>query len=402
MQSGSEIAEGPAAAPTMADGAALWSALSAKWNQRARLDAEIVELTGQLQRSGTIEALEGVTLDTALNLTQRLPASERGMWLTAADVLADMPATMTLLKTRDLSWGQVRGIVAEAKALAKADRVVLDAFVEASRDRLALMDPDDVIDAVRIEVAELRGARRAERVEDRAEQASFIWVQFGLFGRGKTYGEMDNLSLAQVVNRMDAYAPADDGRPLSQRRADGLRAMATHDCDSPGAAGSRKDLNIVVALDRDGIDVTAAGVIDVPAAGSLPVVTARTLEALAADASVQVALFDGGRPLTVTNKLHAAAVPSAVRTAVKVRDRGDRFPGSRRPVEHLHHLDKDGRGHHVDHLLGLSGASHRRVHRHGWQIAIHPGNAAVTFTRNERSWTTLPRGTRLRRPSPPA
>ena len=401
MQSGSEIAEMPPSAPTMADGAALWAALSAKWEQRARLDAEILELTGQLQRSGTIEALEGVTLDTALNLTQRLPAAERAIWLTAADVLADMPATAQLMQERTLSWGQVRDIVAEARRLSKADRALLDASIAASVDRLTVMDPDDAVDAVRLEVLELRGARKAEQAEDRAERGSFMWTQFGLLGRGKSYLEMDNLSLARVLNGVDAHAPVDDGRPLSQRRADGLLALATHDCDTPGN-NSGSDVNIVVALDADCVDVTAAGVIDVPAAGSLPVITARTLEALAGDASVQVVLFDGGRPLTVTNKVQAKTLPPSVRTAVKVRDRGDRFPGSRRPIEHVHHLDNDGKGHHIDHLLGLSGPSHRRVHRNGWHVAINPHTAHVTFTRNERTWTTLPRGTRLRRPQPPA
>ena len=385
----------------MGDGARVWSELTAAFRARADLDARILELTGELQRSGTIEQLEGVTLDTALNLTQRLPASERGMLLTSVDVLGDMPQTMALLKAQVLSPGQVRGIVTEAKGLSKEHRAILDAYIAASVDDLPKMDPDAVVDAVRIVAAELRGARRAERAEERAAQSNFLWVQFGLFGRGKTYGEMDNLSLAQVVGRMDAMAPADDGRSLSQRRADGLVAMATHDCDAD-TTDSPGGVTIIVALDKDNVDVTAAGVIDVPAPGSLPVITARTVEALARDADVQAVLFDGGRPLTVTKKVQAKSVPKAVRSAVRVRDRGDRFPGSRHPIEHLHHLDKDGEGHHVDHLLGLSGRSHRRVHRNGWSVDIDPETAEVTFTRGERTWATLPRGTRLRRPQPPA
>lgn len=114
-------------------------------------------------------------------------------------------------------------------------------------------------------------------------------------------------------------------------------------------------------------------------------------------------LFEGGRPLTVTKKVRAKNVARSVRTAVKVRDRGDRFPGSRHPIEHLHHLDKEGEGHNVDHLLGLSDPSHRRVHRCGWHVTtIEATTAEVTFTRGERRWVTLPRGTRLRRPQPPA
>lgn len=115
--------------------------------ERARLDAEIVELTGRVQRSGTIEAIEGVPLDTALNLVHRFTGGDRAMLLTAADVLADMPATMGLLKASVLSWSQVRGIVAEAKRLSRDDRGVLDAHIAASAQDLPKMDPDDAVAA---------------------------------------------------------------------------------------------------------------------------------------------------------------------------------------------------------------------------------------------------------------
>ena len=403
MQSQSSIADVPSPAPTLTEGVAAWSALSSKIDQRERLDAEIIELTGQLQRSGTIETIEGVTLDTALNLTQRLPASERGMLLTAADVLADLPATMRLFKDRTLSWGQVRGIVAEAKRLARENRTILDAHIAASADDLPKMDPDDVIDAARIVVEQLRGVRAVERAEERAERSSFLWAQPGMFGRGKYYGETDNVSLATVLARIDAMAPPDDGRPLSQRRADGLIALAAHDCDDPDApARAGAGATIVVALDNDNVHPAAAGTIVIDAPGCLPTITAKTAEALAADADVQVVLFDGGRPLTVTKKLKAKTMPKAVRTAVKVRDRGDRFPGSRKPIQHVHHFDKHDTGHHVDLLIGLADASHKRVHRCGWKVTLDPHTAEATFTRGERTWVTLPRGSRLRRPQPPA
>ena len=72
---------------------------------------------------------------------------------------------------------------------------------------------------------------------------------------------------------------------------------------------------------------------------------------------------------------------------MKARDRADRFPGSRRPIDHIHHLDKRGKGHHVDHLVGLATTSHQRVHRHGWHIQIDPATAEITFTRGDRTWT---------------
>ncbi|HEX2212989.1 MAG TPA: DUF222 domain-containing protein, partial [Mycobacterium sp.] len=321
----------PQSAPTLTDGVAAWSALCDRLAQRAALDAQIVELTGAVQRSGTIEAVEGVALDTALNLVHRLPASERGMMLTAADVLADMPATMRLLHDRVLSWGQVRGIVAEAKRLSRHDRAVLDAHIDASADMFAKVDPDDAVDAVRIVATELRGIRQAERAEERVERSNFVWGQPGMFDSGKLYGELDNLSLARVLARIDALAPGDDGRSLSQRRADGLVAIARHTCpatcltcdtdthsdtdtgpdeaadgddrgaggDSGGGGGDdgtrvpprrrttlhprlgRSHDGVVVCVDLRDATVTSAGTILLDAPGCLPTITAKAAEALA-------------------------------------------------------------------------------------------------------------------------
>ena len=443
MQSQSLRSELPPPAPTMGDGAQAWSELGAAVRQRAELDARIIELTGEVQRSGTIETLEGVTLDTALNLVHRLPASERGMLLTAVDVLADMPETMALLKAQLLSWGQVRGIVAEAKRLSKDGRCLLDAHIGTSWDMFAKFDSDEAVDAVRIAAEEIRGLRAVERSADAVEKASFVWAQPGMFGPGKLYSQMDNLSLAQVLNGIDACTPADDGRPLSQRRADGLVSMANQrlagtcdghetdaeegdpDGDGDGSAGEADDdalpvrrpvcvggtrhpvlvdakPSIDVIIDTRDVTITSAGIIQVNAPGCLPTLTARAIEALTADASVRVVLVDGGRPLTVTRKVRASDVPAKTRVAVKLRDRGDRFPGSRGPLGqvHLHHLDKDGAGHNPDAIVSLLPKNHRRVHRLGWKVTVDPPTGEVTFTRGERSWTTLPRGTRLRRPPP--
>src|SRR5687767_12107850 len=63
-------------------------------------------------------------------------------------------------------------------------------------------------------------------------------------GPGKLYGELDNASLATVVTGMDAHAPGDDGRSTSQRRADGLVAMAAHRCPD--------DARAIDNLDADG------------------------------------------------------------------------------------------------------------------------------------------------------
>ncbi|HVM19645.1 MAG TPA: DUF222 domain-containing protein [Egibacteraceae bacterium] len=218
-------------APTMAEGAAAWSELSAALSARARLDARIVGLAGQVVSSGTIERIEGLPLEQVLGLTHRLPHADRSMLLTAAEVLRDMPATGRLFAEGVLSWGQVRGIVAEAKRLPREQRGELDAMIGASADLFAKWDPDTAVDAVRVAAMGIRGEQTVQRNERTAARGNFVYAQPGLFERGKVYGEFDNTSLAAITRGMDDAAPADDGRSLGRRRADGLLALALHRCD---------------------------------------------------------------------------------------------------------------------------------------------------------------------------
>ena len=432
-------------APTMTDGAAAWSQLCSALSVRAKLDARIVALAGRVQRSGTIERIEGLTLDASLSLTHRLPSADRSMLLTAADVLADMPETARLFEAAELSWGQVRAVVAEARRLTAEQRAALDERIGLSQDMFSKWDPDEAIDQVRVAVEELRDPHAAERSERERTRANFVWAQPGMFDRGRIHGELDNCSLAAVVNGMDAAAPADDGRPLAQRRADGLVALASHRCstepcvdeceectagaeadhtgsdDNPGDAAANEPESQVRPpvprctrhpvlrpatplftglVDLKDVSVNAAGMLQLNAPGCIPTISAAMLESLAGNAQVQAVLMDGGRPLAVGRKVRAKALPDDVRLAIKARDRRDRFPGSRRPIEHVHHFDKQGEGHHPDHLAGLSNPSHKRVHRCEWRLTLDPATGGITFTRGERSWTTLPAGTRLRRPPP--
>ena len=171
----------------MTEGAEAWSQLCAALSARAKLDARIVALAGRVQRSGTIERIEGLTLDASLSLTHRLPSADRSMLLTAADVLADMPETWRLFEAGELSWGQARAVVAEARRLSADQRAALDERIGLSQDMFSKWDPDEAIDQVRVAV-ELRDPRAAERSERERERANFVWAQPGMFDRGRIHG----------------------------------------------------------------------------------------------------------------------------------------------------------------------------------------------------------------------
>ena len=136
--------------------------------------------------------------------------------------------------------------------------------------------------------------------------------------------------------------------------------------------------------------------------GPLPRITARLADSLADDADIRAVVFDGARPLAVSDKLTAATIPTKTRVAVQARDRGCRFPASADPAGHtdVHHLihREDGGDHHPDNLALLSRRHHTLVHQHGWTLELEPDSGQITATRRGRTWRTLPRGTPLAPP----
>ena len=156
-------------------------------------------------------------------------------------------------------------------------------------------------------------------------------------------------------------------------------------------------MNVIV--DLHDVHVNAAGQLETRLPGCLPTLSARVTDLLASDADLQAVIFDGKRPLAVSAS-QSAAIPAEVRLAVQVRDRGDRFPGSDLPSSdsHLHHIvpREHGGSHHPDNLITLGARHHlHHIHRRGWRPHLDPDTGQASFTRDGRTFRTLPRGTPL-------
>lgn len=430
-------------APSHADVDERLDALSSRVVRYERTMFDMVHLVDEIGRSGLVEELEGSPLEQVLGLRFNLTRSEVWMLQTAGDCLRNMPDTRRLWRNGAISWSQVRQIVDGAKRLSREHRAVLDARLAASEELLESLDPDRLAWAVGREVDELRGLRSTRDRERRVEQSSFVSVQADFDGGGSFYGHMDAIGLSTVVGAWDAAADdlqasgADLPAEPSQRRAAGAVAAAgdylaggprshgdNHDRDheSSGEAGgvdraghgdgeevvrkgprrARPLVNFVV--DVADCTTTAAGQVMLDAAGALPTITRTRLEEiLSSDHDCRVAVFEGARPLAVSDLVEASEVPTKTRIAVQLRDRGGRMPGSRTPTAsaHVHHLDKARHGHHPDHLVMLGPFGHlRQVHKRGWKLHVDPGSGQVTARWRDRTYRSLPWGTRLRRAPP--
>ncbi len=72
-----------------------------------------------------------------------------------------------------------------------------------------------------------------------------------------------------------------------------------------GGKGRPPRLLLIAHVDIANATPTAAASIELAAPGVVPTLTAASVEALARDADLRVALFDGARPLAVSAKTRA-------------------------------------------------------------------------------------------------
>jgi hypothetical protein len=96
-----------------------------------------------------------------------------------------------------------------------------------------------------------------------------------------------------------------------------------------------------------------------------------TAQRIACDAAVATVIVDAkGTPLDVGRTTRT--IPSSLRRALVVRDRGCRFPGCDRPPEwtdghHIRHWAEGGATR-LDNLVLLCARCHTAVHECGWRL----------------------------------
>jgi hypothetical protein len=185
-------------------------------------------------------------------------------------------------------------------------------------------------------------------------------------------GTLDPVSGAAFKTAVDVLAKPkgpEDERTPKQRRADAVGELAMHAMEQgtlPRRHAVKPHLNLTVTLEA------LKGELGVPPAElelSLPIST-RTAERLACDCTMSRVLLADSMVIDVGRAKPTVSGPT--RRALRVRDKGCRFPGCDRQVNWSspHHVIPVARGGpgNLPNLVLLCYHHHRLVHEGGWHV----------------------------------
>lgn len=176
-----------------------------------------------------------------------------------------------------------------------------------------------------------------------------------------------------AITALSGSLPGDTRSP-AQRRADALTELAQRGLDTallPESGGERPHVNLIVDL------ATLEGRAGARAADldwSRPV-PGETARRLSCDAALSRVITDGTSEILDIGR-RTRLVPSAIRRALHIRDRGCVFLGCDRPppwtdAHHIRHWAGGGATS-LDNLALLCRTHHRAVHEGRWQIYRRP------------------------------
>jgi hypothetical protein len=185
-------------------------------------------------------------------------------------------------------------------------------------------------------------------------------------------GVLDPVSGAAFKTAIDTLAKPtgpEDERTAKQRRADAVGELALHAMEQgtlPRRHSVKPHINLTMTLEG------LKGEVGVPPADldlSLPIST-RTAERIACDCTMSRVVLADSMVIDVGRATRTVSPPTM--RALRVRDKGCRFPGCDRQVNwssphHIIHWARGGPGN-LPNLVLLCYFHHRLVHEGGWQV----------------------------------
>ncbi|QUQ68326.1 HNH endonuclease signature motif containing protein [Kutzneria sp. CA-103260] len=189
-------------------------------------------------------------------------------------------------------------------------------------------------------------------------------------------GKLDPESGAQLeamLSPLTKPTSADDTRTTAQRQGDALAEiidLAAGSDSLPDEGGEKPHLALTMRLDDF---LAQRGTAEMDGSGPLNAASARRI---GCDSTVlRVVLGAQSQPLDIGRATRT--IPTQIRRALIIRDRGCAFPGChRRPRQcHAHHVIHwaDGGPTSIDNLVLLCGQHHRLIHHSDWSVKINAG-----------------------------
>jgi hypothetical protein len=185
-------------------------------------------------------------------------------------------------------------------------------------------------------------------------------------------GMLDPVSGAALETAVDVFAKPkgpEDERTARQRRADAVGELAMHAMDQgtlPRRHAVKPHINLTMTLEGLKRELGAPPAdLDL----SLPI-SVRTAERIACDCTMSRVLLADSMVIDVGRATRTVSSP--MRRALRVRDKGCRFPGCDRQVNWSspHHIEFWARGgpNNLLNMVLLCYFHHRLVHEGGWQV----------------------------------
>jgi len=177
-------------------------------------------------------------------------------------------------------------------------------------------------------------------------------------------GELINKALDKARDASNMSDPEFAGESWSARQADAFVSLASNylggQCADQFAAHTSDDYTVTVHVDQSAL---AKG----EGRAGLPL---ESVKRLGCDGSTITVVEDqNGEPLNIGRKTRT--VPTAIKRALRARDKGCRFPGCQNSrivdAHHIHHWSAGGETS-LDNLVLLCGKHHRLVHEGGFRI----------------------------------
>ncbi len=368
---------------------------------QARADA--AALLGELDGTGLAEWLGYVSLDRLVAHRSSCSNASARELLQVARHLNRFEATADAVRAGRVSF-------AASGVLASAARDLADAYRRDEEQLLTAAEDCEAGDLERLcRLWRTRANNEASAADaERAFTQRGVWMQFSFDGTGHGRFSLDPIGAETVWNALETTPdPAGflpEPRSLAQRRADRLVDVCTESTHSESTSGEsthgestlgrsttagRTKATVDVVID---IETLAAGTTSETGEPADPInlerlraelahgapISGPGLERLLCDASYRALITEGPRTVLAYNQA-TPDIPSALRRAIRIRDRHCTFTGCDRPWNwcDLHHIIPRNRGGPTtaENLTLLCRFHHGCVHDGGWQLTRAPDGA---------------------------